>query len=146
MENRHNPPSQKYPHKSIVNPSVNSSISTTQSNAINQAALHTTIHIETENKKISLTNQEYSTLKLNAIAEFEEMTSKGKKTIENSVITAKTNAKKEKNPATPKGENSLATQRQKRQRVWQRNAKTNYLLRNNRHYCLYGNKHVHLTI
>ena len=53
-----------------------------------QAVLPTTIHIDTGNKDAIMT-QEFSALKLSAIAEFEEMTPKGKRTIEYAVQTAK---------------------------------------------------------
>ena len=56
---------------------------------MDHATLPTTIHIDNDK---SLTTQAYSVLKLTAIAELEEMTTKGKNTIDTAVKTAKTHA------------------------------------------------------
>ena len=71
--------------KSIPIPSINSSISTSPSHAMDTAPLPTTIHIDND---ASLTTQAYSVLKLTAIAELEEATTKGKKSIDTAVTIA----------------------------------------------------------
>ena len=59
---------------------------------MDQKTMPTTIHIDTKDNDRSLTNQSFSELKLDAIAELEEVTAKGKLTINTAVMTATTHA------------------------------------------------------
>lgn len=69
-ENRMNSENEKHSHKSTLIPSINSSISASMLNIMDAAPLPTMILVDNDT---SLTTQTYSILKLNAIAELDEV-------------------------------------------------------------------------